>query len=130
MKITNDDNGIVIGFPYHDGRLSGVVANNSGGFDLYIKSVQGTSTQIELSNVEYFILNNFLQGNIISSMFNWRLSVAPEAIVNKLCQSIFVDKNWFLEKYGGSEMQLFVLQSSYGADLIALAECINVVNFS
>ncbi len=107
-----------------------MVANNSGGFDLYIKSVQGTSTQIELSNVEYFILNNFLQGNIISSMFNWRLSVAPEAIVNKLCQSIFVDKNWFLEKYGGSEMQLFVLQSSYGADLIALAECINVVNFS
>jgi hypothetical protein len=117
--LIRDATGIVRGFAYHDGFLDGIAVSDRDA-QLSIRSVDGERRVVALHGVAHLKLDDFRQGNIISNL--WWLTV-PEALrVEHVARRL-------TEHFGQNlpvELFVFILDSSYGAELIALCELAEV----
>jgi hypothetical protein len=110
----------------HDGHLMSLSVEDPNGVQLGCRSLSGTTVTIRLCDVVDFCANNFRKGNIILSADVYGTSDRLEDdAIRALAQS---DRPEHLKAYkerlrnndtaGG--FQYFVLQSSYGCDLVAV----------
>jgi hypothetical protein len=78
MGLVTGANGIVRGFPYHDGLLAGIHAIGSE-VALQITAEDDRSLRLVLSGVRLLLCQNFFEGNVIGDIFMWNMSSAPES---------------------------------------------------
>lgn len=111
-----DAHGRLRGFGYHDGALRSVVLSD-GNAMLGVRSVEGTHHVIELNRVVAFCADGVREGNIILNirLLNARVGAEDPELTATAKERLHVNLD-------AVDRALFVfqLESSYGADVIAL----------
>ena len=109
-----DANGRVRGLAYHDGYLDGISLKDRE-VQLAIRSIDNERSVVSLQGVERLKVDNFREGNILADL--WWLT-AEEAL-----QTPNVSRQ-IADAFGAvaPELCVFVLESSYGANLVAVCE--------
>lgn len=120
-----DDAGQIIGVDHHDGRLRSVVLRDEE-IDLGLVTSAGQNTQVTLTRVKYFALNNLREGNIVDWMYLWDLERAPEGIARRLRQALNMDSATLLSGAIDGASKVFHLECSYGAELFAVVEGVRI----
>jgi hypothetical protein len=113
--LTRDANGIVRGFAYHDGYLDGIAVSDRCA-RLTIRSIENEGRVVTLFGVAKLKLDHFREGNIIGDL--WWMTVPEALAVGDVARRL-------TEHFGDklpTEGFVFMLDSSYGADLIAVCE--------
>ena len=123
MRPTLDENGYVCGFPYHDGDLDGVLLGPNDTVHLALRSVDGERRILTLLGVTQLSVDDFARGNSVADL---RLQPASqlreeEALHRILAQRTFLDPDHVPE-----QKMIFMLETSYGADIIAICDGIDV----
>lgn len=116
--IDTDALGYVRGFPYHDGWLTGVLLDEDGEAraHLALRSADGQRRVVTLSGLIALSLEGVREGNIVLS-----LRCCTKALLSRCPEVASVAE----QRLGLTSAQLpegclvFVLESSYGADLVA-----------
>lgn len=115
-----DQNGW-IDVPHHDGDLLGVVVEEPNCLLAY-RSTDGVRRGLRLVGVHSMDLSGFRQGNIIMSMMMFSPEVAPKRLS---------EAQWLRLGHGGHPRlkgrYVFLLDSSYGAELVADCDDIEVL---
>jgi hypothetical protein len=113
--LTRNTTGIVRGFAYHDGYLDGIAVSGRGA-QLSIRSVDGERRTLTLHGVARLQLDHFCESNIIGDL--WWLTIPEAFAIDHVAHRL-------TELFGAQlppERFVFMLDSSYGADLIAVCE--------
>lgn len=131
IKYTVDENHLIRGFAYHDGRLMGVLDEGEDKV-LVIRNGAGENVWMRFAGTKRFLVNNFLDGNILSEIFLWRLSDKD------LHRGLF---SRFLEDVGFADVDQFAIDKlidanpsgcfvkidcSYGADIGVMCSGVTV----
>jgi len=122
-QVSYDEDGFVRGFPYHDGELNGILTGVKGDAYIAFASSQGEARVLRLCGLKALHVGNFLQGNIILDM---RVYPAARArgdaeIERRLMERLFLGVSSLSD-----DALVFVLDSSYGADVIAVCQGLEV----
>ena len=118
-KIQSDEHGRVIGFPYHDGYLDGLLCDVSS-VHLALRSVGGERRVLSLRGVKHLAVDEFWEGNIVLVMF---LSPLAQKCAGTDEFARQAPADWRIELGERSAGLLgFVLLSSYGATVRAVCE--------
>jgi len=99
---------------------SPVFFKNDSQIDLHIISSDGVKSDVQLLGVEYFVLNNVREGNIIDRMYQWSLQKAPSLITRRMLQALAIGSMDVLTAKFSSDVRIFHLECSYGAELFAI----------
>lgn len=88
IKFTVDENHLVRGFGYHDGRLTGVLDEGQDKA-LIIRSEAGDTLWLRFVGAEHFLVNHFLSGNVLSEIFLWSMSAKdlPRDILSRFLKA-------------------------------------------
>lgn len=119
VKIQSDEHGMVIGFPYHDGYLDGLLCEGTT-VHLALRSVGGERRVLTLRGVRHFAMNDFWEGNIVLDLGLAPLGRRCGATQN-LAREARARWRVELETYP-AELLGFMLSSSYGAYIVAICE--------
>ncbi|NUP98160.1 MAG: hypothetical protein HUU28_18545 [Planctomycetaceae bacterium] len=118
-KIQSDEHGRVIGFPYHDGDLEGVLCDGKT-VHLALRSVGGERRVLSLRGVKHLAVDEFWLGNIVLVMF---LSDLAQRCAGSDEFARQAAADWRIELGERSSGLLgFVLLSSYGATVRAVCD--------
>lgn len=109
-----DANGRVRGFAYHDGYLDGITLKDRE-VQLAIGSIDNERRVLTLHGVQGLKVDNFREGNILADL--WCLTVAEALQMPDVARRI-ADASGAV----APELCVFVLESSYGANLIAVCK--------
>ena len=124
MKYKNHD---VPGF--HDGYLHGIV-NIADELCLLVSSVHGLHKAIVMRGLKEFRESNFLPGNIILDLEVFSGN-ANDAVFLGVVQDYFNEINYDIPISSLKEYSDFVflsIQSSYGCDLCAISDSIEIID--
>lgn len=123
INIECDPDGMVTGFPYHDGELDGLVVNGHNEVLLALRSIDGERRLLTLSGLEHLNVDEFRQGNIVTEMYvmSRELLLKHEEFTNLVATKLFLP----LDKIR-AESIVFVLQSDYGAEIVAVCSDVSV----
>jgi hypothetical protein len=115
-RLSCDENGMLVGFPHHDGSLDGVLMSGTDAH-LALRSSQGEPRVLTLRRVSSLHVGDFCQGNIVGSLWLFRGDqLAHRAHVQRaLMEKLQLDAG----KLAPTDM-VFLLDSSYGADVVAV----------
>lgn len=123
-SLSTDEHGFLIGFPYSDGKLEGVVSNRAAGeMHLALRSSAGQPRVLTMHGVTAFEARELRQGNIV---FSIRLLTASEAKSDlAICQEL---KDRLYKDIETLEPDAIVVEllPSYGADIIAICTGLTV----
>lgn len=121
-NITCDPDGTVTGFPYHDGQLDGLLVNEDKEVLLAVRSIDGERRLVRLCGVEHLNVDEFRQGNIVVDMY----VMSKELLSSSAEFSKLVASKLFIppDKLSNDSI-VFVLQSDYGAEILAI--CSDVI---
>jgi hypothetical protein len=113
-----DQNGLVRGFPYHDGFLDGVLTGTTNGeVHLALRSSQQDRRVLTLRRVSALHVEGFREGNIVLNL--WLLPkerlLKNAEIVRLLAERLDVDASKL-----ASDAIVFRLDASFGADVLAV----------
>lgn len=124
MTVETDEQGR-IDVPHHDGELIGVLCEGTSRVSLTFRCTRGVRRQIVLSGVHAMDISSFRNGNIILSMMVFPPDLAkrhvPEAMLRRLGHGR-------LASLAGKHV--FVLDASYGAEVIADCDGVEVVELN
>lgn len=115
-KVTFGPNGMLRGVPYHDGYLDGVVVDGKSVY-LGIRSIGGDRRVLALRQVIGFCVDGFLEGNVVLSI---RVLPSAEARKDQMVREIIAEKLDRTVDVLPMDCLVFVLESSYGADVVGL----------
>lgn len=122
--VTCDENGFVRGFPHHDGRLDGVLTDDvSKQAHLAIRSVDGERRVLALRGVVALHIEGFREGNIVSSL---RLLTPPQVLLDGELRRLFDERLFIDVAKLQSDVSVFVVESSFGADVLAVCGSVDV----
>jgi hypothetical protein len=117
----------IVGFPHHDGRLLGILIDETAReLRMFFRSSPATGGKhhcLTLRGVERFAADGFREGNIILSM--WWMPVARARTDAEVCERLrtrlYVDVEALPR-----EAMIFLLDSSYGAEAVAVCAAADV----
>lgn len=117
-----DSNCLVVGFPYHDGLLESVtiVAED---ILLALRSLNGDIRWLILRRVSALCVDGMRQGNTI---LNLRIIPVARAIQDTATRELLSSRLFLEPQQALTRKVLFLLESSYGADIVALCDGANV----
>jgi len=117
-----DEDGLIKGFSYHDGKLDGVLIDGVGDVHLGIRAVSGEQRLLSLHQVRGLCIQGFRQGNIILSVrvLEFSRALRDAELASQIAERLFLDAT------SATGEQVFCLDSSYGADIIAVCGRIDV----
>lgn len=83
------ESGLFYGVPHHDGLLTGLRVRSSliPTLDLYVDDSEGIHYQYCLENIGVLKMTDFLESNIINSIFVWPLHTCPQWFAESLLGS-------------------------------------------
>lgn len=114
----------------HDGHLLAIIISEDvqREITLRFKSLEQKIYIIKLHKVKYFRCNNFLEGNIVFGVTVLKNVVVDRSTLMWMLQDTKnpKDAEVLVEKIRQGELTFIKLDSSYGADLVAVAESIEV----
>jgi hypothetical protein len=124
IPIEVDERGYVRGFPYHDGSLEGIVSSAARReARLALVAEDGSRRVVTLRGVRALAMDQFREGNIVGDLR--LLSVAQASADAEVARRI--EAKLFLEPSSIPEAaRIFLLESSYGAELVAICDGIEV----
>lgn len=125
-SVKTDNDGRVIGFSHHDGEIVGIEICLPGQMQLKIVGSAGDKTMVQLCNVKRFIANNFLEGNIIGTMFLWSLKNRPALVLKNMLAAMSAKSlDELITGSNDLEQFVFVLEGVYGVDIFAVVGSVN-----
>lgn len=110
----------------HDGFLIAVELLDDNAIRLKFRRTDGTLPEVVLESVRRFSMNNFLEGNIVDSVYIWPFSEIPENQRRALLSVFSLSESDLLKTCDAESDKLFVIESSYGASVHALVRRANV----
>lgn len=122
-NFTYDHDGTVTGFPYHDGHLDGLLITEREEVVLALRSIDGEHRLLKLSGVQYLDVDEFRQGNIVIDIYvlSKELLSRHEEFSKLVAAKLFVTAEQIR-----NDSIVFVLQSAYGAEIVAVCSDVNV----
>jgi hypothetical protein len=121
-QVVCDENGFVRGVPYHDGFLVGILVADEE-VHLALRSAQGERRVLTLHGVGGLCVNGFREGNIV---LNIRVLEVASALADPGIREAVVEKLYVDLVKTAAGFKLFLLESSIGADIIALCSDVTV----
>jgi hypothetical protein len=118
-----DADGIVHGFPYHDGRLEGVHCAD-GNACVELRASSGEQITLNLDGVEHFICNDFVDVNLVGYIFLWTVAETPEHVLVSFMKGRDLDvtseavREEFRNEHGNR--YFLSIESIVGAEVIAI----------
>ncbi|MBI5537107.1 MAG: hypothetical protein HY898_30575 [Deltaproteobacteria bacterium] len=111
-----DADGVIRGVQYHDGRLEGVLVDGDAAY-LCVRSASGNQRFLALRDLFDICMDGFRRGNIILNMrvLSAAQAKADSAVGAKVSEKLFRELDSL-----HVDALVFVLDSSYGADVLAL----------
>ena len=119
MKVETDEHGQLVA-RHHDGELYGIMLSDDE-CRLHYRSSDGVSRIIRLLGIHTLDLSRFREGNVILSMMAYPCQVASNKVPEELLRRLGWGK---LPKLKGK--YIFVLDSSYGAELVANCDEVDI----
>jgi len=117
-QITCDQDGFVRGFPYHDGFLDGVLASNGGKeVHLALRAASGEQRVLTLRRVTALHVEGFREGNIV---LNMRMLPAGRLASEEEVRCLLADRLLVNAANLPEDVMVFVLESSFGAEVVAI----------
>lgn len=124
-EVSYDEFGYVRGVSFHDDFLDGVCLEGSNA-RLLLRTSSGDPWALLVEDVKALRVDNFREGNIV---LNLRLVSTERAVADPVLSSMLADKLLLSAQEAlASSPQVFVLESSFGADLVAMCRSIRMVN--
>lgn len=122
MSVQTDSSGRVIGVAYHDALLTRVELVSATAVELEIQRGDGSRLQVSLCGVKRFALTDFLEGNIVDTMYAWGAEDVPENVFRAAANAFHLRESDLKKVSDTSPCEWFLLESSYGASVYALVE--------
>jgi hypothetical protein len=121
--VTCDENGFVRGLRYHDGSFDGLLLGTDRTVHIAIRAVSGELRVITLMGVTALCVNSVREGNVLLNLRILRgAQAASDAeVVQTLAERVYLDPS----RLGDGKL-IFLLESSYGADAIAVCDSVEV----
>lgn len=119
-ELRTNESGQVIGVSHHDGRVRALLFEGDKQIELLIIGTGGEEATVALLGVEYLVMNNLREGNIIDRMYCWPLAKAPPLIMRRMLKGLSIASEDDLVRRSGGGASVFHLECSYGAELFAL----------
>jgi hypothetical protein len=123
-RVSFDENGFVLDFPYHDGSLDGVLTDtNNADMHLAFRATSGEPRILSLRGVKALDISGMRPRNIVLNLRIFpatRVSSIAE-VWKKIEERLHVTQT----NLPPSEL-IFWLESSYGAEILAVCEQVDV----
>ena len=117
-QVVCDGNGFVRGFPYHDGRLDGVLVSDCGTeVCLALRDRADGRRVLTLRHVSALHVDGFRQGNIV---LNLRTVPADQVGCDEELSRIVRERLFIKPETLPQDATLFLLESSFGAEVVAI----------
>jgi len=123
-RVSYDENGFLRGFPYHDGFLDGLLADDvSTDVHLTLRATSGERRVLTLRHVKALDVQGFREGNIILN-----LRVLPTARITSDAEILrmLADRLFLGPANLSADTMVFRLESSFGADILAICDDVEV----
>lgn len=121
MKIKIQDDGMITGFPHHDGRVLSMNFVNNSTFEITISSICKDVTTLVISSVKLLSIENVREANIVDGFYVSKVSklssVRCGGAVKKFGFRSFEE---FMSEY--YEEYIFEMACSFGAELFAIID--------
>jgi hypothetical protein len=117
------ENGLVRGFPYHDGGLDGVVLGPNEEVHIGLRSVEGERRVLTLTGVKAMAVDEFREGNIVLDI---SLFAASKLNEHTVLRDVVAQRITIKAELIPVEKVIFWLESSYGADVVAICDAVYV----
>ncbi len=125
--IGTDAHGRAVGFAHHDGTVVGVSVENGGTqVSIRVRSTAGDEHLLVLSDVRAFRLDSFREGNIIHAIRLHSVDAArtlfdiPDLVKDRLDLDLATVP---------SDEFVFVLEPSYGAEVVSVCRDVDVRSY-
>jgi len=117
-----DAHGSVVGVQYHDGYLEGVLVDETVAY-LSLRSARGDRRILALRGLIDLCMNGFRLGNIVLNIrvLSREQAKSDHSVGVTMSEKLFRDVNTLQ-----IDICVFLLESSYGADIIALCSHVEV----
>jgi hypothetical protein len=123
-RVKYDSDGIVRGFSYHDGFLDGILADDEEKVvHLSLRTVLGESYLVTLRHVVALHVQNFREGNVVLTL---RVLSSDRAWREHGIRRVLKDQLFLDSKDLSSDSVIFILESSFGADILAVCQDVHV----
>ena len=119
-EVVVDGVGQVVGVRHHDGQIIGIAFPSEGLVEICLRDSAGEENSVSLEGVEYFLVNNLREGNIVDRMYVWDLDAAPRFVIGPLLEALSANGLDALSQRLGGKIKVFRLESSFGAEVTAL----------
>ena len=124
VRVSCDEKGFVMGFPYHDGFLDGVLTSNAGEeVHLALRSSGGERRVLTLRHVVALHIEGFREGNIL---LNLRMLSAGRVAGDAEVQRILSERLFLDPAKLRADATVFLLESSFGADVVAICSEVEI----
>ena len=120
FPVNLDISGALRGIPYHDGQLEGVLVHDKTVY-LGLRSTSGVRRILLLHDVMDLCLDGFRQGNIVLDI---RVLSAAQAKRDDAVRAMVSEKLFRALESMDQEVRVFLLESSYGAEVVALCRAV------
>jgi hypothetical protein len=118
--VMTDKTGQILGIAHHDGTIEAIRFPAPKTVQIDIKDSEGNLYAIGLEKCRYFTATNLREGNIIDRMYLWQLGSVPASVLPRASEIFHFNVLSLAESDG--KAKLFLLESSYGAEIFAIIE--------
>lgn len=123
-RVQTDAHGLLVGFSHHDGFIDGLLTDaGAKRVDIALRSSSGDRRLLTLRGVTAMHVGGFREGNIVARLRLLPIAraAADEGLCAWLVERLYVDPATL-----SASTLVFVVEASYGAELIALCEEVDV----
>tara|TARA_Y100001001_G_C7894155_1_gene269290 strand:- start:26 stop:415 length:390 start_codon:yes stop_codon:yes gene_type:complete len=121
MKLKFEENGIVSGFPHHDGMFSYIKFVGKNEIELEVVSIGKVRSTLVINGVKLLSLNNLKEANIIDGFYWSKFSELSQSLIEMLPSRFeFSSLSEFQKEYANSF--LIEMACSYGAEMFILVD--------
>jgi hypothetical protein len=121
-----EDNGMICGFPHHDGLLTKLGFIDDSTIEIEIISTENEKNSIIINQTKLLSVNNLREANIVDGIYWSRLSEQSQASIDRLSSKFgYSSASTFMTEH--AEHYLIEMACSYGCELFFVVDSLSAI---